>query len=225
MSDETYELFWLAFTRLGEAQILLPAALALYGWTVWRSPASRACATRWLLCVALAATLTTVTKIAFIGYGIGSASWDFTGLSGHSMFAAAILPVMMRLLTVDQPAAQVRWAVTTGYALAVLVAVSRVMVQAHSVSEVIGGLLCGGVASLLALTSWRHLPPLRVPAGLWLGMPAAILLAMHSAPPSQTHDWVTRLSLRISGRTEPFTREALHGIERSLPEDAAVQRI
>lgn len=222
---ETSELFWLAFTRLGEAQILLPAALAVYGWTVWRAPASRACAARWLACVALAATLTTITKVAFIGYGIGSATWDFTGLSGHAMFSAAILPVLMRLLTVDQPPQRVRWAVAAGYGLAAMVAVSRVMVEAHSVSEVIGGGLCGSLASSLALASWRHLPQLRVPARMWLGVPAAIVLAMHSAPPSQTHDWVTRLSLRLSGRSEPFTREALHGLDRGTPDDAAVQRI
>ena len=225
MSDDTPVLFWLAFTRLGEAQILLPAALAVFAWTVWRAPASRTCATRWLLCVALAAALTTVTKIAFIGYGIGSAAWDFTGLSGHAMFAAAILPVLMRLLTIDQPAARVRWAVAGGYALAAMVAVSRVAVQAHSVSEVIGGFGCGGLASALALASWRHLPALRVPVPLLLCVPAAILMAMHGAPPSQTHDWVTRLSLRLSGRSEPFTREALHGLDRLPDDNSPVQRI
>ena len=156
------EMFWQAYTRLGEAQILLPAALAVYGWTVWRAPAARVCASRWLLCVALAAGLTTLTKVAFIGYGLGSARWDFTGLSGHAMFAAAILPVLMRLLVVDQGPTRVRWAVAGGYALAMLVAVSRVKVDAHSVSEVVGGALCGGTASAIALAMWRHLPLLRV---------------------------------------------------------------
>lgn len=203
-------MFWQAYTRLGEAQILLPAALAVYGWTIWRAPAARVCASRWLLCVALAAGLTTLTKVAFIGYGLGSARWDFTGLSGHAMFAAAILPVLMRLLVVDQGPTRVRWAVAGGYALAVLVAVSRVKVDAHSVSEVVGGALCGGAASAIALAMWRHLPLLRVPARLWVGIPAAVVLGMHSAPASPTHDWVTRLSLHISGRPTPCTREALH---------------
>lgn len=207
---DTIETFWAGLTRLGEAQILLPAVLAVFGWTVWRVPASRACASRWLLCIVLAALLTTLTKVAFIGYGIGSATWDFTGLSGHAMFSAAILPVLMRLLAVDQGPARVRLAVTSGYALAGLVAVSRVLVGAHSVSEVIAGGLCGALVSALALASWRRVPPLRVPVPLWLGVPMAILLAMHGAPPSQTHDWVTRLSLQISGRAEPCTREALH---------------
>lgn len=207
---ESTSLFWLGFTRLGEAQILLPAALAVYGWTIWRAPDSRACASRWLMAVAAAATLTTLTKVAFIGYGVGNAALDFTGLSGHAMFSAAILPVLMRLLVVDQGPAQVRAMVALGYVLAVMVAISRVKVDAHSVSEVIGGTLCGGFASAAALATWRRLPVLRVPARLWLGVPAAIILAMHGAPPSQTHDWVTRLSLHLSGRSEPCTREALH---------------
>ena len=161
---ETISLFWLGFTRLGEAQILLPATLAVYGWTIWRAPASRACASRWLMCVALAAVLTTITKVAFIGYGVGNAALDFTGLSGHAMFSAAILPVLMRLLVVDQSPRRARAMVALGYVLAFGVAVSRVQVDAHSVSEVIGGALCGGAASALALTTWRHLPVLRVPA-------------------------------------------------------------
>lgn len=207
---ESTSLFWLGFTRLGEAQILLPAALAVYGWTIWRAPASRACASRWLMAVALAAVLTTITKVAFIGYGVGNAALDFTGLSGHAMFSAAILPVLMRLLVVDQGPTRVRAMVALGYALAVMVAVSRVKVDAHSVSEVIGGTLCGGAASAMALATWRRLPVLRVPARLWLGVPTAIVLAMHGAPPSQTHDWVTRLSLHLSGRSEPCTRSHLH---------------
>jgi membrane-associated phospholipid phosphatase len=225
MLDTPFEMFWAGFTRLGEAQILLPAALAVYGWTVWRAPASRSCATRWLVCVAMAAVLTTLTKIAFIGYGIGSTTFDFTGLSGHAMFSSAILPVMMRLLSVDQAASRVRWAVAGGYGLAALVAVSRVQVGAHSVSEVIGGGVCGSLASALALASWRHLPQFRVPTPLWLGVPTAILLAMHGAPPSQTHDWVTRLSLQLSGRAEPCTREALHLGGCGLPEPSSAQPI
>jgi membrane-associated phospholipid phosphatase len=215
--------FWHAFTRLGEAQILLPAALAVYGWTIWRAPASRVCASRWLMCVAVAAVLTTLTKIAFIGYGLGSAWLDFTGLSGHAMFSAAILPVLMRLLVVDQGPQGVRWAVALGYALALGVAISRVMVDAHSVSEVVGGALCGGAASAVALAAWRHLPLLRVPARLWLGVPTAIVLAMQSAPPSQTHDWVTRLSLQLSGRAQACTREALHQGGCAAPEMGALR--
>lgn len=208
--SESISLFWLGFTRLGEAQILLPAALAVYGWTIWRAPASRACASRWLMAVVLAAALTTITKVAFIGYGVGNAALDFTGLSGHAMFSAAILPVLMRLLVVDRDPGHARAMVTLGYALAAGVAVSRVQVDAHSVSEVIGGALCGGAASAAALATWQRLPVLRVPVRLWLGVPTAIVLAMHGAPPSQTHDWVTRLSLHLSGRTEPCTREDLH---------------
>ena len=42
---------------------------------------------------AAAALITTVTKVAFIGYEVGYAPLDYTGISGHAMFAAAVLPV------------------------------------------------------------------------------------------------------------------------------------
>lgn len=205
-------MFWQGFTRLGEAQILLPAALAVYGWTVWRSPAARAGAHRWLLCLAAAAALTTLTKVAFIGWGVGSAALDFTGLSGHAMFAAGILPVLVCLLAQGRAAVPVRAAVAGGYGLAALVGISRVMVDAHSVSEIVGGLACGGLASALAL--WRGRPWPRsgaVPLALLIGVPLAVMVAMHGAPPSPTHDWVTRLSLHLSGHDQPCTREMLHG--------------
>ena len=110
-------LFWHTVTRLGEAQLLLPALLAVTAWLALRAQAPRV-ALVWLSTTAVAALLTTATKIAFIGYGLGYAPLDFTGISGHAMFSAAILPLLARE-TVG--AAHPRWhapAVLVGVALA-----------------------------------------------------------------------------------------------------------
>ena len=84
-------LFWHLLTRLGEAQILLPAMVLVTACLTWRHGPTRL-ALGWLASTALAATITTLSKVAFIGYGVGLPALDFTGISGHAMFAAAVLP-------------------------------------------------------------------------------------------------------------------------------------
>ncbi len=67
---------------------------------IWLLLVPRATATAlwWLAGTAVAALVTTFTKVAFIGYEVGYAPWDYTGISGHAMFAAAVLPVLASLL-------------------------------------------------------------------------------------------------------------------------------
>jgi exonuclease III len=88
--------WWGQITRLGEAQILLPAMALALVW-LWRQPGGRPLALAWLLATGVAASITTVSKVAFLGFGIGHAPLDFTGFSGHAMFAAALMPVLVRL--------------------------------------------------------------------------------------------------------------------------------
>lgn len=201
-----WPVFWAQVTRLGESQILLPIAALLAGWLLWHAPASRTSALRWLLLLFAAAGLTTLSKLVFMGWGIGSARWDFTGLSGHSMCATAVLPVLARALIGDQSRWWTRGAVLFGFGLALLVAISRVQVQAHSVSEVVGGVLVGSCASLLALAAW---PGQRVPLLLLLVLPLTVGLGVGKAPPSPVHGMLIQTALKLSGRSQPYTRDAL----------------
>ena len=66
---------WPVVTRLGEAQILLPAALALCAWMAFR-PSARPLVAWWLALLTLATLVTTLTKVAFLGWGLGSAALD-----------------------------------------------------------------------------------------------------------------------------------------------------
>ncbi|MEF7616908.1 phosphatase [Aquincola sp. MAHUQ-54] len=201
-------LFWNTVTRLGEAQLLLPALLAATAWLALRARAPRVALT-WLGATGVAAAITTVTKIAFIGWGIGYAPLDFTGISGHAMFAAAILPLLAREAV---GAAHPRWhgpAVGIGLALAALVAVSRVEVYAHSPSESWAGFLLGAGASVAAL-SLVHMPRTSAPKKLILLLGAWLLVAVPGAPASRTHDWVTAISIGLAGRDAPYTRQMMH---------------
>jgi len=204
---------WHVLSRLGEAQILLPLFALASGW-LWRREPWSPVLRDWWLSLGAVTLLTTASKIAFLGFGWGIASLDFTGFSGHSMFSAAILPVLGGLALHVRGRAGL--GVMAGWALALAVAVSRVKVSAHSPSEALSGLLLGSMTSAWTLRR-RRLDRLSIPH--WMSALAlAVLLSMPwVAPPSRTHDWVTRLSLALSGRSRPYTRADLHRKPAAFP--------
>jgi membrane-associated phospholipid phosphatase len=204
LSAESSLLLWSLITRLGEAQILLPAALVASVW-LWRRETGRPLVTLWLPLLCLATLVTTASKVAFLGWGVGIPAVNFTGISGHSMFAAAVYPLLAGAIAAPLSALGQRLSLLAAYALALLVGVSRVKVGAHSYSEVLAGLLLGGIASALAL-ALAHMPHAKVRWWMPVGLAVWLSLTPAGAPASRTHDWVTRLSLALSGREAPYTR-------------------
>ena len=200
--------WWGQITRLGEAQVLLPAMALALVW-LWRQPGGPPLARTWLLATGVVVAITTASKVAFLGFAIGIAPLDFTGFSGHAMFAAALMPVLVRLAAGPRSAAARRCVLLLGYLLALAVAVSRVKVGAHSVSEVASGYLLGAAASALALQAGRW-PALHLARWMPVALLAWALVAVVGAPASRTHDAVTRLSLALSGRAQPYQRWELH---------------
>lgn len=200
-------------TRLGEAGIVLPVAAAVVAWLLIGARSARF-AGSWAALLLLAVAVTTASKIAFIGWGIGIASLDFTGFSGHAMFSAAIYPVLAFAManhwrgTPDRR--RVVWAVAAGYAFAALIALTRVRVGVHSPFEAFSGFVLGALASGAAMWLVEH-PHHRFPSGA-VGIAVAAWLAVTpiQASPSRTHGMVTELALALSQRSEPFTREDLH---------------
>ena len=210
--DANFLPFWLLLTRLGEAQVVLPCAL-LAAFVLRRKPDTRRLAVWWMLSLGAAVILTTASKLAFIGWGVGCAELDFTGISGHAMFAAAVYPLLFgTLLAPRAPRAGAGLAIAAGFGLALLVGISRVMIGVHSVSEVVAGLLLGSMVSVLALGLVR-MP--RLPTGPIVPVVLVVFVAwmpIH-APASMTHSAVTRLSLLLSGNKEPHTRaDMLHKV-------------
>jgi membrane-associated phospholipid phosphatase len=200
-------ILWHLVTRLGEAEILLPAVLMAALWLALGADQARL-ALRWMGLIVLAAVITTATKVAFIGFEIGVPAWDFTGISGHAMFSTASYPMLLWVLLMHRGPWAQRVGVALGFAMGLLVAYSRLPTHAHSPSEIVAGLLLGCCVSLLTLKVPRSGP--RAP--LWL--PALTLAGLASmpvyAPPSHTHDLVTWLALRVSGHTQPYTRAEMH---------------
>lgn len=200
--------FWHLVTRLGESGIVLPVAITAAIWLLVDSREPRS-AWLWLVPLGVAASITTVTKLAFLGWGIGSATFNFTGISGHAMFSAAIYPVLLRILLRKAPRPWPAAGIAAGYALAVLIAVSRVVVHAHSWSEVIAGFVTGGLASACALTLMSIEPAHHSSRWLWLGLASWLVVMPLKASPSVTHDIVTRVAIRLADREQPYRRSDL----------------
>jgi membrane-associated phospholipid phosphatase len=198
---------WSVVTQLGSLSLLLP--ILLLQCVALRS--SRPQLVRnWLLAFGLGAGLTLCSKFLFIGWGLGSETLDFTGISGHAVFASSMYPVMFTLYSPQGHLALRKGAFGLGFALAVAVAVSRVVMGAHSMSEVVAGTAVGLVVSLAALSAFRV-----APAGSWVTRFAPLLVLLLALDPvaSQflpTHSWEVKLALWVSGHERPFTRQYLH---------------
>jgi membrane-associated phospholipid phosphatase len=197
---------WWVLTHLGASSLLLPALLLVLGG-LWEAGA-RDAAKRYVLRLAIAVGVTVVSKCLFFGWGIGVAALDFTGVSGHTLLATSILPVLLR--GIPWPELQARGGgAALGWLLALMVGVSRVAVHAHSGSEVIAGWILG------AAVSWptvRELAPFALTHWSSKLAPLTLLLALNTSTANYlpTHDMEVRLALLVSGQDKPFARRHLH---------------
>ncbi|WP_229259412.1 phosphatase PAP2 family protein [Duganella aceris] len=159
----------------------------------------------WAVLFGAGMALVVITKIAFIGWGIGVESVEFAGFSGHAMRAAAVFPVAGFLAFRSSSLTARQLSTAAGVLLAVLIAISRVYVQAHSVSEAVTGCLLG--LTVAALFIWyasteHHLALSRVLVALCV----PVLLVAPRVEPVPTEAWITKAALYLSGREHPYTR-------------------
>jgi membrane-associated phospholipid phosphatase len=194
---------WLSITSLGSVGVMIPLALAVAAWLALGYPWRYAVC--WLFLLGSASGLVFVTKIAFLGWGVGVRDLDFTGISGHAMISSAVLPVTLFVACLPGR----RWVralgVSAGVLIGILVGVSRVLLDAHSVSEVIIGCAVGAAAALLFVAfAWRAESGKLSPAPVAVSL-ALVAIVLHGMP-VPTQRWITDIALQLSGRDQPFIR-------------------
>jgi membrane-associated phospholipid phosphatase len=195
--------WWHWLSVIGSLAVTGPIGVAILAWLLagksWRLTAI------WLALFGVGMALVVGTKMAFIGWGVGVESVDFSGLSGHAMRAAAVYPVAGFLITRSSPQWARQLGTVAGVVLAVLIAMSRVYVHDHSSSEAITGCILGlmvAAAFIWCASGEGHLALSRMLAVLCLPI---LLLAPHAEPiPAEL--WITTAALYRSGRDQPFTR-------------------
>lgn len=195
------EQFWEVVGHLGAASLQLPVLLLVVPglWLAGQRDALRV----WLLTFSAAVLLTLGSKILYFGWGIGFKPLAFTGISGHAVLAACILPVLFGWLLMRDQQRFSRAGAVLGLLLAAGVAVSRVKLGAHSSSEVLVAWLLGLLVSGLSLRALKS-PP-RAP---WFASlaPMILLLAFsHTASTYlPTHAWEIKVASFLSGQETWF---------------------
>ncbi|VTU14624.1 phosphatase PAP2 family protein [Variovorax sp. RA8] len=199
--------FWYSITWFGDSGFLLPVAAWIAVWLGVRT-VTRPVAWRWLALFGSAGALVAASKIAFMGWGIGSATLNFTGISGHTMLSTSIWPVAFWLVAAHwRP--RVRAAVAAlGWVFAALIGLSRLAIYAHSKSEVAAGFLLGAAVSAVFLWRQHHRPP-RLHWVLLLISIASPLLFLRPGTPAPTHDALEVIAVRLAGAERAFTRDDL----------------
>jgi membrane-associated phospholipid phosphatase len=192
--------FWMYFTKLADTNVLMPLAFLLAVWLCclhrWREAAL------WMVLFCGGLGIVAATKIAYIGWGVGGA-YDFTGISGHAMRAAAVAPVIAILALQSRSHTALVGALLSALAFSIAIAVSRLVLHMHSLSEVLSGLLLGGAlaAAFLAWPRYRRIMPWNI-ALVTAG--ALIAFAGLMAKPAPTERWIERIALYLSGHDKPY---------------------
>lgn len=194
---------WYELTRLGGIVVTAPVAIAIAAWLVLARTTRLALWWCALFCGGMA--LVVVSKLLFLGWGIGFRSLDFTGFSGHAMRSAAVYPVLFYLIFLRATPAWRGVGVALGSTLALAIGVSRLVIHAHSNSEVVAGWLLGGAVSWAFIASLRRVPIQASPHWI-LAAGLVIVLASPSLPPAPTERWMEDWAMTVSGHTQPYTR-------------------
>lgn len=199
---------WPHITHFGDVSITLLVASAIAVWLTVED--EKRLALWWTVLFGAGMGLVIVTKMAFIGWGIGIRSLDFTGFSGHAMRAAAVYPVLLYLV-LERTRPSIRWGgILLGVSFGGLVGISRLAVQVHSVAEVVAGLLLGSIVSAAFIWISSHALRKHVFNPLRVVLMSLALLPAPYVHPAPTQQWLTSLSLFFSGANEPFPRAEWH---------------
>ncbi|MFC0401328.1 phosphatase PAP2 family protein [Paraburkholderia rhizosphaerae] len=197
--------FWYLTSSLGGVSVTLPLTIAIALWLAVGY--SSRLAFGWIGLIACSASIVIVTKLAFLGWGIGVRDWDFTGLSGHAMMSTAIYPVACFLVLLPARTAIRVAGIVAGFCIGIAISFSRVMVEAHSPSEAIFGCVMGAATALLFIRLAWHTTRSRNPLSILpVMMSLVVLIAAFHNIHIPTHRWVEHIAMKVSGHARPFVR-------------------
>ena len=197
---------WQLITHLGSSSLLIPM-MAIAVVNLWISDQKQV-VYLWMTALSVAVIITTITKVIFFGWGIGIALLDFTGISGHTLLATSIYPILFCSVYGGAQTKFRNIGLWLGLALSFAVGISRILIGAHTISEVLSGWVLGLIVCVLVLDAMseqrQRLAYLQVLA-------LVCMLGLGAATPNYipTHDMEIELALLLSGRDQPYVRSDL----------------
>ena len=194
---------WQHVTRLGSASLLFPI-ITLTVVVLWRS--NQQLAVRiFIPALITVITMTLISKIMFLGWGIGIASIDFTGISGHTVLATAVLPILCSWIISPSHGRFRYLGEFIGLLLALDVGLSRIILGAHSSSEVFAGWIFGLIVCGITLNALKR--PIQIPNYFrYIAFSFIFMINLSTTNYLPTHDWEIKLALMLSGHEVTFTR-------------------
>jgi membrane-associated phospholipid phosphatase len=183
-----------ALTGFGDSALLLPLAAAIWLWLL-SSRAPRA-ALWWVAAVLLCGGGTAILKIFFWGC---PPLPDLHSPSGHTSLSTLVYGALALVTALEGGRWRPPFAVAVGAGLVMTIAGSRLLLDAHSVPEVVVGWLIGGACLGLFAHGYRRFRPQRVYlAPLLVG--AAVLMSMLHGSELRAEELLHRITgyLRIA---------------------------
>jgi membrane-associated phospholipid phosphatase len=202
------DVFWNTLTWFGDSGFLLPTALWIAVWLGVRST-TRPVAWLWVALFGIGGSLIAASKIAFLGWGIGSATLNFTGFSGHTALSASVWPVACWLTASGWEHRFRVSAASLGLLFAALIGVSRLALYAHSKSEVAAGFALGLAVSVGFLWQQHRLPHPRLNWTLVLISLATPMLFLRPGNAAPAQGALEVIAVRLAGIERPYTRADL----------------
>ena len=201
---------WFALTNFGGVAVTIPVSFAIAAWLA--AGMRLRAAAQWLAVLGLAAGLTVLTKIAFLGWGVGIRPIDFTGISGHAVLSTLVYPVMLSVVLINAGIAWRRAGFLLGLAFGFAIGASRVALHAHSVSEIVAGCALGALVACFFVSRLEAQPAPAdpTPHPLLVSLSLAALIGSLHGMHVPTQRWVTSIALDLSGHERPYIRARWH---------------
>lgn len=198
---------WNNLTYFGDSMLLLPTGIIIAFFMAWKV-SGRLTPWAWLFTFGVSGFLVCISKLLFLAWGIGSAHYNFTGFSGHTTMSATIWPVLLWLLSGGLRKILRQVIVSIGYLLPVLIGYSRIVLGAHSPSEVITALIIGFTASSLFLITHRHQSVKRFSIQQLAIMLIVPIILVSYGKQATTQNMIEQFAAHITGHPA-WTREKL----------------
>lgn len=200
-------MYWNSLTYFGDSMLLLPVGIIIAFFMAWKV-SGRLTPWAWLLTLGISGIIVVITKFLFLGWGIGSVRFNFTGLSGHTAMSATIWPVLLWLISGGFHKRLRQAIIAVGFLLPVLIGYSRLVLHAHSPSEVIGGLILGTGASAIFLIAHRNQSVKRFTFTQLAMMLILPLILVSTGKKATTQGMIEQIASHVTGHPV-WTRERL----------------
>lgn len=164
-------------TDLGDSALLVPASAILLAYLLYVRLTRTAVI--WASTLALCACLTVLVKLAVYACGADFSLADLHSPSGHTSISVTFYGCCGLMMSTDKD----RWSrmalVAGSAAIAVAVATSRVVLEVHTIADVIAGFLIGTLCVAWFESRYLRQPGLSLPWQPMLAALCLVALAMH----------------------------------------------